>query len=58
MNGSYRSAANPNSILGSLVAIWVDFGIPFIFADNARTAAVVVEKTLRRLETQTQQEVA
>lgn len=48
--GKYRSAANPSSIVGSVIAAMVDYAIPFYFVDNAKTAAIFVEKTLRRLE--------
>jgi ERCC4-type nuclease len=47
--GAYRSRATPASILGSVCALIADYSIPVIFADDAKTAAVIVEKLLGRL---------
>jgi hypothetical protein len=47
--GAYRSRATPASILGSVCALIADYNLPIIFCDDAATAGIVVEKTLRRL---------
>lgn len=47
--GAYRSRALPQSILGSVAALSVDFGLPVLFCDDRRTAAFMVEKLLRRV---------
>lgn len=44
----YRSRANPSSIVGSIASMMAK-GTPFIFAGNARNAAIVVERLLRKL---------
>jgi ERCC4-type nuclease len=47
--GAYRSRATPQSILGSIAAIRVDFGIGVTWAGDAQLAAWLVERWLRRL---------
>ncbi len=47
--GAYRSRATPASIVGSVCALIADYSLPVIFCDDAKTAAVVVEKLLVRL---------
>jgi ERCC4-type nuclease len=46
--GAYRSAALPRSILGSALAIQVDFGIPVIFAGDRREAERITAWILKR----------
>jgi len=43
-----RSKAHPSALLGSVCAIVAD-GTPVVFASNARIAAEMVERILRRL---------
>lgn len=46
--GRYRGAAHPHSILGSALAISVDFGIPVFFCSNRQIACHFVEGYLLR----------
>ena len=46
--GRYRGASHPNSILGSALAITVDFGIPVFFCSNRQVACLFVERYLLR----------
>ena len=48
--GAYRSKAHPNSIVGSLCALFVDYDCPVVFADTPKGAATIVEKLLRRVQ--------
>lgn len=50
--GAYRSRAHPKSVIGSICAIIVDYSCPVVLADDARGAATITEKLLRRLEAQ------
>lgn len=50
MAGAYRARVHPNAVLGSVCKIIADLRTPVVFADDATTAARVVEKLLRRLE--------
>lgn len=46
--GRYRGDAHPNTILGSALAITVDFGIPVFFCSNRQIACRFVEGYLLR----------
>jgi DNA excision repair protein ERCC-4 len=46
--GRYRSDAHPNAIVGSSLAIMVDFGIPVYFCSNRQVACKFVEGFLLR----------
>ncbi len=46
--GRYRSGAHPNSILGTLLSIIVDFGIPVFFCSDRQAACLFVEGFLLR----------
>jgi len=46
--GRYRGDAHPHSILGSALAITVDFGIPVFFCSNRQIACRFVEQYLVR----------
>ncbi len=46
--GNYRSKANPASLLGSICALMVDFGIPFLFAGSRVAAAALCLKLLSK----------
>ncbi len=46
--GAYRSQINPLSVLGTLVKIAQDIGVPVWFADDAAGAAQLVERMLVR----------
>lgn len=46
LDGAFRSQAAPQSIIGSCAAFFVDYGIPFIFANNPATAAYFTQKLL------------
>ncbi len=46
---AYRSATVPQSVLGSVIALHVDFGLPCIWAGDAANAANIVERIFRRI---------
>lgn len=46
LDGAFRSQAAPQSIIGSCAAFFVDYGVPFIFANNPATAAYFTQKLL------------
>lgn len=45
----YRSRMDPSSVLGTTIAIHVDYGVPTIWAGNAQNAANIVERLLLRV---------
>jgi ERCC4-type nuclease len=45
---AYRSEAHPNSIVGSVVAFFVDHGVPTFFASDARDGAALALRIFRR----------
>lgn len=47
--GAYRSKTNPSSVVGTVLAIHVDYGVPTLWAVDAKTAATVVERLLVRV---------
>ena len=47
--GVYRSATNPRSVTGTLLALVVDRGIPVLLVGSAREAAEAVERMLVRV---------
>jgi DNA excision repair protein ERCC-4 len=49
LGGRYRSGAHPNAILGSVLSIVVDFGIPIFFCSDRQAACRFVEGYLLRL---------
>jgi len=46
---AYRSQTNPQSVLGSVIALHVDYGLPCVWAGDARNAANIVERLFRRI---------
>ena len=46
---AYRSQTNPQSVLGSVIALHVDYGLPCIWAGDAGNAANIVERIFRRI---------
>ena len=42
--GAYRSNANPRAVLASCDTFEVRYGVPFVFADDAAAAALLVER--------------
>lgn len=49
LSGHYRGGAHPNSLLGSIAAITVDFDVPVFFCSNRQAAARFVEAYLSRI---------
>jgi ERCC4-type nuclease len=49
LSHSYRSRMNPQSVLGTSIAIFADYGIPTIWAGDERNAASFVERLLIRM---------
>lgn len=45
----YRSRTNPQSVIGTTVALHADFGIPTLWAGDARTAANMTERIFARM---------
>lgn len=56
--GAYRSRTNPQSVIGTTLALHVDYGVPTLWAGDARTAANLVERFLTRLWRKQASEVA
>jgi len=48
LGGRYRSGAHPNAVLGTLLSIVVDFGIPVFFCSDRQAACRFVEGFLHR----------
>ena len=48
LGGRYRSGAHPNAVLGALLSIVVDFGIPVFFCSDRQAACRFVEEFLHR----------
>lgn len=48
VNHHYTSQAHPNSIIGSIIAIEIDWGIPFYFLSNRENAQKFTERFLFR----------
>jgi DNA excision repair protein ERCC-4 len=48
LGGRYRSGAHPNSVLGTLLSIIVDFDIPVFFCSDRQAACRFVEGFLLR----------
>lgn len=55
---AYRSQAHPNSVIGSTIAWWADFGIPTLWAGDATNAANIVERLFKRLWTKAAERAA
>lgn len=49
MAGTYRSEAHPNSVLGTMVAMTVDYKIPFYLCHNRDHAQAYTERYLLRV---------
>ena len=47
--GAYRSQTKPQSVVGTTIAIFADYGLPTIWAGDARNAANIVERLLVRV---------
>jgi ERCC4-type nuclease len=50
LGGRYRSGAHPNAVLGSVLSIIVDFGVPVFFCSDRQAACRFVEGYLMRCE--------
>ena len=48
LTGSFRSEARPSSVLGAVMSITVDFGIPVFFCSNRQAARLFTERYLLR----------
>jgi ERCC4-type nuclease len=49
LGGAYRSRTNPQSVIGTSIAIFTDYAVPTIWAGDARNAANMVERLLMRV---------
>jgi ERCC4-type nuclease len=47
--GAYRSRTNPQSVIGTTIALMTDYSLPVLWAGDAGNAAKLVEKFLGRL---------
>lgn len=45
----YRSRTKPQSVIGTMIAIHADYGVPTIWAGSRRNAANICERLLTRL---------
>ena len=50
LGGRYRSGANPNAVLGTILSIIIDFDIPVFFCSDRQAACRFVEGYLMRCE--------
>jgi ERCC4-type nuclease len=48
VDSKYRSHAHPNAVLGSALALFVDYGVPFVFASSREIAGRITAGILRR----------
>jgi len=48
IGGRYRSGAHPNAVLGALLSIVIDFGVPVFFCSDRQAACRFVEGYLTR----------
>ena len=48
LGGRYRSGAHPNAVLGALLSIVVDFGVPVFFCSDRQAACRFVQGFLHR----------
>lgn len=55
---AYRSRMHPQSVLGTTIAIFADYGVPTIWAGDEQNAASIVERLLVRLLRQGPKEAA
>ena len=46
--GKFRSRAHPSSIMGSIISMQVDYGIPFLCCSNRRVACLFIKMFLLR----------
>jgi ERCC4-type nuclease len=46
---AYRSATSPQSVIGSTIALHVDYGLPCVWAGDATNAANIVERLFKRI---------
>jgi ERCC4-type nuclease len=46
---AYRSRMNPQSVIGTTIAIMVDYGVATLWAGDERNAASIVERLLVRM---------
>ncbi|HMR04444.1 MAG TPA: ERCC4 domain-containing protein [Polyangiaceae bacterium] len=51
---AYRSQLRPSSVVGTTIAIHVDYGVPTIWAGDASNAANIVERLLLRVHNRQQ----
>lgn len=49
--GAYRSRTRPQSVLGTSIAVFADYGVPTLWAARPKVAANMVERLLVRLWT-------
>jgi DNA excision repair protein ERCC-4 len=55
---AYRSATSPQSVLGSVIALHVDYGLPCCWAGDATNAANIVERLFRRIAAKAEERAA
>jgi ERCC4-type nuclease len=55
---AYRSRTHPQSVIGTTIAIHVDYGVPTVWAGDARNAANIVERLLTRIWRKAQEAAA
>lgn len=55
---AYRSQTSPQSVIGTVIAIWADYGVPTIWAGDAHNAANIVERLFFRIWAKAQERAA
>ena len=55
---AYRSETRPQSVLGSVIALYVDYGLPCIWAGDATNAAKIVERIFLRIAVKAEERAA
>lgn len=53
--GAYRSRTNPRSVIGTTLALMADYGVPTLWAGDARTAANMIERMFCRIARKSQE---
>lgn len=53
--GAYRSRTNPQSVIGTTLALMADYGVPTLWAGDAQTAANMIERMFCRMARKAQE---
>ncbi len=53
--GAYRSRTNPQSVIGTTLALMADYNVPTLWAGDAQTAANMIERMFIRIARKAQE---